>query len=84
MKLTIDVDPWELEDDDTVCGYRVKDLCLIARCMDKEGVTNYDVSKFVRTFDNANRLVRKEYEEVLRKATMFNYINYPFGKEANE
>ena len=81
MKLTIDVKPWELDEDDTVCGYRVKDICLIARCMDKEGVTNHDVSNFVREFENANEIIRKEYEEVLRKATMFNHINQPFGGE---
>ncbi|MBP5699327.1 MAG: hypothetical protein J6W71_00550 [Methanobrevibacter sp.] len=59
----------------------MKDICLIARCMDKEGVTNHDVSNFVREFENANEIIRKEYEEVLRKATMFNHINQPFGGE---
>lgn len=81
MKVTIDVKPWELEEDDTVCGYRVKDICLIARCMDKDGVTNHDVSKFVKAFENAAELVRKECEEVFIKATMFNHINHPFGGE---
>lgn len=79
MKITIDVKPWELEDDDTICGYRVKDVCFIAKCMDKDGITRHDVAKFVKAFENAAELARKEYEEAFRKATMFNHINYPFG-----
>jgi len=81
MKTTIDIKPYELENDDTICGYKVKDICLIAKCMDAAGVTNNDILKFVKTFENAAEMARKEYEEAFRKATIINHIEYPFGGE---
>lgn len=66
MKVTIDIKPYDLEEDDTICGYRLKDVCLIAKCMEKAGVDKEDVAKFVKEFQNATDIVRKEFDEVFK------------------
>ena len=73
MKKIVDIEPYELEEDDTICGYRLEDVCLIARCMEKAGVTKEDVAKFVKEFEMVSE-IKKECEEIFRTEAMFRYI----------
>ena len=74
MKTTVDIKPYELDEYDTICGYRLKDVCLIAKCMEESGVTKEDVAKFIREFERVSEILKKEYEKVFTAEVMFQHI----------
>ena len=75
MKKTVNIEPFELDDNDTVCGYKIKDVCLIAKCMEASGVTEKDVRDFVKEFQNAADTAKQEFEKIFLETSMRNHIN---------
>lgn len=68
MKARVDIKPIDLEDDDTIFGYKIKDLRIFAEACRKAEVTDDDLKEFVGNVEKAYTFVRLEQEEALRKA----------------
>lgn len=67
MKITVDVKPCELEDTDTIAGYKIKDIAALAYCMRQQGITNEEVGEFIRNIENAYNIAIKDTQDALDK-----------------
>lgn len=68
MKITVDVKPCELEDTDTIAGYKIKDIATLAYCLRQQGITNEEVGEFIRNIESAYNVVMKDTQDALDKA----------------
>lgn len=62
MKKTIDIGILDLEEDDMICGYRIKDLIITAETMKKEQLTPLDLRKFVNNLEFAYKVISNEMQ----------------------
>lgn len=69
MKLTVDVKLSDLNDDDTIQGYKAKDLVILAYSMRASGVSNQEVGEFVRNLENAAEAARNEMNRIFEECT---------------
>lgn len=46
MKTWVKIDANDLEDDDIICGFKLKNLVIFATAAKKAGVDNADLAKF--------------------------------------
>ena len=74
MKKTIDIGLMDLEDDDTLCGYRIKDLIAITRVLQDNNISVIDLRKFINNLEFACKIVQKDIQK-----QMFTV----FGKEGS-
>lgn len=68
MKVTIDVQPWELEPTDTIGGMPARALVAFAATVKKAGITDDDLKAFIHDMDRLSEVLKKEYSEVLENA----------------
>lgn len=68
MKKTINIEPFDLEDDDTICGYRVKDLLATVRVLQQENITVIDLRKFVNNLEFAYKVVENDFKKQLNES----------------
>ena len=52
---------------DTIYGYPVRDLILLAIAAQKQGITSYDLSNFRMDCEMAYAIVKAEFDEQLKK-----------------
>lgn len=78
MKKEINVEIQDLDQDDTICGYRIKDLVAMARVLQRENITVIDLRKFVNNLEFAFKIVKNEFER------QFDDQMSKFAKEKNE
>lgn len=69
MKVTLDVSLLELEEDDTIQGYKIKDLIIVAEAARRAGIENEDLANFVRNAENAWHFVKEENDRLWLEAT---------------
>lgn len=67
MRKEIHIEVDNLEENDTVCGYRIKELVFAAQAAKKAGVTNEDLAQFLRNAQNAYAYVKQDFEEAINK-----------------
>ncbi len=77
MKKCINIEPYELEDDDTIGGYNAKDLVIFAKIVKKAGIKDEDLKSFINDVERINDIVRAEYDEVMRNAVNNLYLKSP-------
>lgn len=68
MKTWVKIEPYDLEDDDTICGFNARDLILFATAARKMGIDDNDLAKFARNTKSAYDFVIKEQQEATTKA----------------
>ena len=65
MRVSININPTDLEDDDTIAGFKIKDIALIAYCLREKGVSESEVDTFVRNVHNAYEVAIKDTQEAI-------------------
>lgn len=68
MKTWVKIEPIDLEDDDTICGFRARDLILFATAARKMGIDNADLAKFARDTESAYNFVVREQKEAMEQS----------------
>lgn len=68
MRKTINIEPFDLEDGDTVCGYRVKDLIIMAKTLQQENITAKDLRKFVNNLEFAYEVIENDFKKQLNES----------------
>lgn len=64
MKKTIDISFYDLEDDDRIAGFSLKDLICFATILEHEGINNTDINDFMHNASRLEEMIRKEYEKI--------------------
>lgn len=65
MRVQIDIKPMDLEDNDTIAGFKIKDIATVAYCLREKGVSVDEVDSFVRNLQNAYEVAIKDTEEAI-------------------
>ena len=60
MQKTINIEPFDLDENDTICGYKVKDLLATVKVLEAENITVADLRKFVSNLEFAYKVVQNE------------------------
>ena len=68
MKTTINCNLGDLENTDTIAGYKAKDLIIFAQAVKNAGISNDELSAFVKNAENAYDFIKREQDMALRKA----------------
>lgn len=71
MRTWIEIGPSDLEDDDTICGFNVRDLVLFASAARKMGIDDNDLAKFARNAEFAYDFVFREHKEAMEKSLRY-------------
>ena len=65
MRMQIDIKPTDLEENDTIAGFKIKDIATIAYCLREKGVSEQEVDTFVRNLRNAYDVAVKDTQEAI-------------------
>lgn len=65
MRVQIDIKPMDLEDNDTIAGFKIKDIATIAYCLREKGVSVDEVGSFVMNLQNAYEVAIKDTQEAI-------------------
>ena len=68
MRTTINCNLSDLEDKDTIAGYKAKDLIIFAQAVKEAGISNDELAAFVKNAENAYDFIKQEQDIALRKA----------------
>lgn len=68
MKTWVKIDAYDLEDDDMICGFKLKDLIIFATAAKKAGVDNVDLAKFARNVQSAYDFVIRDQKEAMEES----------------
>ena len=66
MKIFVKCNLSDLEDKDTIAGYKVKDLIIFAKAVEAAGITNDELAAFIKNIDNAFDFVRTQQDLALK------------------
>ena len=65
MRVQIDIKPMDLEDNDTIAGFKIKDIATVAYCLREKGVSVDEVDEFVRNLKNAYDVAINDTQEAI-------------------
>ena len=68
MRTIVNIKASELEDGDTVEGYKIRDIIIFTKAIEAAGITNDELAAFVKNVDNAFEFVRQQQDIALRNA----------------
>ena len=68
MRTIVNCNLSDLEDTDTIAGYKAKDLIVFAQAVKNAGISNDELSAFVKSAENAYDFIKQEQDIALRKA----------------
>lgn len=68
MKKQIDIELIDLDEQDTICGYPVKDLLLAAKVMEKHGITPYMIKEYAGNFRRAYEVLMKDVGHIMKNS----------------
>lgn len=77
MRTVVNIKACELEDGDTVEGYKLKDIIIFAKAVEAAGITNDELASFVKNVDNAFAFVREQQDRALNE--IFKDIKKSYG-----
>lgn len=70
MKKTIDISVFDLEEDDTIEGYKLRDLLIFARTAREANIDNTQLADFVKNLDKAVEVIREDIADCAMKSIM--------------
>jgi len=78
MRTIVNCNLGDLEDTDTIAGYKAKDLIIFAQAVKNAGISNDELSAFVKNAENAYAFIKQEQDIALRKAfeSVHEHFNY--------
>ena len=68
MRVIVNCNLGDLEDQDTIAGYKAKDLIIFAYAVKNAGISDDELSAFVKNAENAYEFIKLEQDIALRKA----------------
>lgn len=68
MKKQIDIELSDLEEQDTICGYPVKDLLIVAKDMEMHGITPDMIKEYAGNFRRAYEVLMKDVGHIIRNS----------------
>lgn len=77
MRAIVNIKACDLEDGDTVEGYKIRDIIIFAKAVEAAGITNNELAEFIKNVDNAYEFIRQEQDIALRNA--FTSIKNSYG-----
>ena len=77
MRTIVNCNLGDLEDTDTIAGYKAKDLIIFAKAVEAAGITNDELASFVKNVDNAFAFVREQQDRALSE--IFKDIKNGYG-----
>lgn len=77
MRTSVNIKASELEDGDTVEGYKIRDIIIFAKAVEAAGITNDKLAAFAENVDNAFYFVREQQDKALRD--IFRDIKSSYG-----
>lgn len=68
MRTIVNCNLGDLEETDTIAGYKAKDLIIFAQAVKNASISNDELAAFVKNAENAYNLIKQEQDIALRKA----------------
>ena len=70
MRKQINVEIIDLDDQDTICGYTIKDLLIVAKDMKTHGITPDMVKEYAGNFRRAYEVLMKDVGRIMQNAAV--------------
>lgn len=77
MRTVVNIKACDLENGDTVEGYKIKDIIIFAKAVEAAGITNDELASFAKNVDNAFTFVREQQDRALSE--IFKDIKNSYG-----
>lgn len=68
MKKQINIELIDLDEEDTICGYPVKDLLIVAKDMETHGITPDMIKKYAGNFRRAYEVLMKDVGHIMKNS----------------